>query len=231
MPVEARTGPSGATAPKAYLLVALGWVLLPLFFLVTGGSFRWWEAWVYCALLLVPMTVFVLRTVRSDPELIEWRLKTKEKERTQRGVQAWGSPLFLLLLVLPGLDRRFGWSAPPLAVVAGAQAVAGASYRVVLRVFVANRWAGRTVETRPGQEVISTGPYAIVRHPMYAAVLALSFSSPLALGSLWALLAALPIVPLLVVRIRNEEEVLARELQGYGEYRKKVRFRLVPGLW
>jgi len=110
-------------------------------------------------------------------------------------------------------------------------AIALASYLAILRVFVANRWAGRTVETYVEQKVVSTGPYAVVRHPMYAAVLILTLATPAALGSWWALLPMLAVVPMLVLRILNEEEILVRELPGYTEYRGQVRWRLVPHVW
>lgn len=223
---------SKAKTRKASLRMAFAWLLMPLFFLVTGGSIAWWEAWVYCLLVLVPMTLFVARMVRVDPEFLERRFTMKEKEQTQRRVVSWGSGLILALYVLPGLDRRFGWSAePPLVVVVGAQVLALASYLAILKVFAANRWAGRTVETRPGQHVVSTGPYGLVRHPMYAASIVLSLASAVALGSLWAIIPALLTVPMYVVRILNEEEVLLRELPGYEAYREKVRSRLVPHVW
>jgi protein-S-isoprenylcysteine O-methyltransferase Ste14 len=211
--------------------VAAAWIVLPLFFLVTGGSFAWWHAWVYCAILLVPMTVFVVHAARHDPEFIARRLKMREKERTQRHILAWGYPPLLAAVIIPGLDHRFGWSEPPAAVVFAAMAIALGGYLVILRVFLENRWAGRTVEVYPGQTVVSTGPYAIVRHPMYAGSTALYLATPVALGSWWALLPALLFVPVFVFRIRNEEEVLVRDLPGYAEYRRQVRYRLVPFLW
>jgi protein-S-isoprenylcysteine O-methyltransferase Ste14 len=206
-------------------------VLLPLFFLASGGSLAWWQAWAYCAVLLVPMTFFVLRMLRVDPEFLEWRITMREKERTQRRVVSWGMPVFVALMLVPGLDRRFGWSAVPVVVVLAALGLVLAGYLGVLWVFTVNRWAGRTVETRQGQQVISTGPYAIVRHPMYTSSLLLYLATPVALGSWWTMLPAALCVAVLVVRIRNEEEVLVRELPGYPEYRAKVRYRLLPGVW
>jgi protein-S-isoprenylcysteine O-methyltransferase Ste14 len=224
-------GPSTGRTRRTWVRMALAWVLTPLFFLVTGGSLGWWEAWLYCVLLLVPMTLFVARMARIDPEFLERRFTMKEKERTQRRVVLWSTPLLLALYVVPGLDRRFGWSEPPLAAVVAAQALALASCLGMLTVFLANRWAGRTIETWLGQEVISTGPYAIVRHPMYVAILVLYVASPVALGSWWAVIPAIVYAPMLVIRILNEEEILVRELPGYEEYRKKVRYRLLPLVW
>ncbi len=207
------------------------WISLPLFFLVTGRSLEWWEAWIWCAILLVPMTIFGVWMVRKDPDFIARRFKMREKERHQRRVMAFGVPFYLAALILPGLDRRFGWSEIPTAAVVAALALSLGGYLLILRVFVENRWAGRTVETCDGQEVISTGPYAVVRHPMYTGTLVLWLATPVALGSWWALLPALAFIPILVLRIRNEEEVLVRELKGYEEYRRRVRYRLLPLVW
>jgi protein-S-isoprenylcysteine O-methyltransferase Ste14 len=220
-----------AFARAAAVKVLAAWILLPLFFLGTGGDLAWWNAWAYCAVLLVPMTVFVAYVARHDPEFIVRRSTMREKERTQRRVLAFGTPLLLAVLVIPGFDHRFGWSHPSLSVVVASLAASLAGYLAVVRVFLENRWAGRTVETYAGQQVISTGPYAVVRHPMYAGTSLLYVSTPLALGSWWAVLPALAFIPVFVFRIRNEEEVLVRELAGYDEYRQKVRYRLVPLVW
>ncbi len=223
--------PSRETTQGTAIRLVLGWVLLPLFFLVSGGSFDWWQAWVYCALVLIPMTVFGLHWLRRDPEALARRLKMKEKERPQRIVLLLGLPATLALFILPGLDHRFAWSHPPLAVVIAAQALALASYLALIHVLTVNRWAGRTIEIAPGQEVVSAGPYAIVRHPMYTASLVFYAVTAIALGSWWALVPALLLVPVFVLRILNEEEVLVRDLPGYAAYRGKVRYRLLPRIW
>jgi len=228
-PVKTPDAPS-ATKKILGKLVAV-WILLPLVFLATGGTIRWWEAWVFCLLLLVPMTYFVFWMARRDPAFFDRRFKVSEKERAQRRIQVWGTPFILATYVLPGIDHRFGWSDPPLAVIVVAMVVTVGAYVTILRVFIENRWAGRTVETSAKQEVISTGPYAIVRHPMYAGFIAMQVAMPLALGSWWALIPALSVFPIIALRIANEEEVLLRELAGYEEYRRKVRFRLIPLLW
>jgi protein-S-isoprenylcysteine O-methyltransferase Ste14 len=220
-----------AVAKSAAVKVAAAWILLPLFFLATGGDLAWWNAWAYCAILLVPMTAFIVHMARHDPDFIVRRSTMREKERTQRRVLAFGTPLLLAALVIPGFDHRFGWSNPPLVVVVAALAVSLIGYLSILLVFLENRWAGRTIETYAGQQVISTGPYAIVRHPMYAGTSFLYVATPLALGSWWAVLPALAFIPVFVFRIRNEEEVLVRELAGYDEYRSEVRYRLVPFVW
>lgn len=220
-----------AVARAAAVKVVAAWILLPLFFLASGGDLAWWNAWAYCAVLLVPMTVFVAYMARRDPEFIARRSTMREKERTQRRVLAVGTPLLLASLVIPGFDHRFGWSRVSVEVVVTALAVSLAGYLAILHVFLKNRWAGRTVETYPDQRVISSGPYAIVRHPMYAGTSLLYVATPLALGSWWAVVPALAFIPAFVFRIRNEEEVLVRELAGYAGYRRKVRYRVVPFVW
>jgi len=225
---KAKRAPAPGTAGTC---AVAGWVGLPVFFMSTGGSVRWWEAWVYCAILLVPMTFFLVYIMKRDPEFLARRMKLREKETTQRRIVGWSSVVILAALVVPGLDHRFGWSEPPLVAVVAAMAISLAGYLGILRVFLENRWAGRTVETFAGQEVISTGPYAMVRHPMYAFSTALYLATPVALGSWWALVPAVALIPAFVFRIRNEEQVLVRELRGYEDYRRRVKYRLVPFVW
>jgi protein-S-isoprenylcysteine O-methyltransferase Ste14 len=227
--MDTNTGPTVARA--AAIKVVGAWIALPLYFLAAGGDPAWWEAWAYCAIVLIPMTGLVFYMARHDPAFITRRSTFREKERAQRVVLALSIPLQLAALAIPGLDHRFGWSRPPTAAIVAALAVSLAGYLAVVRVFLENRWAGRTIETYAGQQVISTGPYAVIRHPMYAGASALYVATPLALGSWWGVLPALAFIPVLVLRIRNEEQVLLRELPGYDEYRRRVRHRLVPFVW
>jgi protein-S-isoprenylcysteine O-methyltransferase Ste14 len=218
-------------AQQGLFALAGSWVLLPAYFLITGRSLDWWQAWVWCAVLLVPMTVFGLWKARTDLDFIGRRLQMREKERPQQRLAAIGFPFYVAALALPGLDHRYGWSEVPMAAEIAALALSLAGFLLILRVFVENRWAGRIVQTWEGQQVVSTGPYAIVRHPMYTGSLVLWLATPIALGSWWAFLPALASIPLLVMRIRNEEEVLCRKLNGYEEYVRKVRYRLLPLVW
>jgi protein-S-isoprenylcysteine O-methyltransferase Ste14 len=222
---------SHAVAKEAAVKVVAAWVVLPLFFLATGGDLAWWNAWAYCAVLLVPMTAFVVYQLRHDPDFIARRSTMREKQQTQRWVLVIGLPLWLASFVIPGLDHRFGWSSPSSGVIVTGLVAALGSYLGILWVFLENRWAGRTVETFEGQKVISTGPYAFVRHPMYAGSILLYVATPLALGSWWAVPPALAFTLIFIPRILNEEAVLVRELAGYEAYRKKVRYRLVPLVW
>ena len=216
---------------RGVIRLLIAWIVLPLFFWATGGSLFWWQAWIYCALLLIPMTFFVAWVARHDPIFFDRRFKMKETEHAQRRIQAWAVPLFLAVFIIPGLDYRFGWSNPPLPIVVVALILSLGSYLMILRVFLENRWAGRTVETWEDQKVIDTGPYAVVRHPMYTAVMVFLLATPAALGSWWAMVGAIVYFPIFVFRIRNEEEVLLRELPGYEDYSARVRCRIIPFIW
>lgn len=207
------------------------WILFPAFLLGTGGTLWWWQAWVYCALLLLPMTVFALWMSRRDPESLERRMKVQERDPVQRRIQIWGGIFFLVLMTLPGIDHRYGWSDPPLIAELIAMAIVMVSYIAILGVFVVNRWAGRTVETYTEQTVVATGPYAIVRHPMYSGVVALSLATPVALGSWWSLLPMLGVLPMIAIRIDNEEAILTAELPGYADYCARVHWKLIPHVW
>ena len=228
--VTASADASGAIRRVAAKALA-AWICLPLCFVATGGSLGWWQAWAYCAVLLVPMAVFLAYMARRDPEFLARRLQVRERERSQRLVQAWGSLAILGALVLPGIDHRFGWSRVPPAVVVAALGVSLLSYLAVLRVFLENRWAGRTVETWQEQRVISTGPYAIVRHPMYTGMILSDLFLPLALGSWWAAVPAGLMIALVIWRTAREDQTLRAELPGYADYAQRTRFRLLPGLW
>ena len=155
----------------------------------------------------------------------------KEKEREQSLIVRLSYFYFLATFLLPGFDKRFGWSDTPIWLVLFANGMVLLGYILVMRVFRENSYASRIVEVEQGQRVIDTGPYALVRHPMYLGVTLLYVMTPLALGSYWSLILALLIIPILIARILNEEAVLTRDLVGYTEYQKKVKFRLLPLVW
>ncbi len=211
--------------------LVLASVLLGLILFLPAGTLRFWQAWLFLALLLGSTAGVVFNLAKHNPQLLERRLRRREKEPSQKLIVKLGNPLMAALLILPGFDRRWRWSAVPPVLVLAAVAVFLGAYFFSFRAMKINPHASRTVEVVPGQEVISTGPYALVRHPMYLAVLVMSAAIPLALGSYWALIAYLPMPGLLALRIRNEEEVLMRELPAYGDYRKKVRYKILPGIW
>lgn len=206
-------------------------VALSAMFFLPAGTLRYWEAWVYMAILLVPVFFALRYLLKHDPVFLERRMRTREKEAPQRAIIKLSFLWFFLVFIIPGFDYRFGWSQIPVAVVLVADICVLLGYGIILLVFRENRYASRVVEVMEGQKVISSGPYSVVRHPMYAGTMLMYLATPIALGSWWAFLPAPLIVPILVARIVNEEKVLAQELPGYTEYRQRTRYRLIPGIW
>jgi protein-S-isoprenylcysteine O-methyltransferase Ste14 len=205
-------------------------VLLAMF-LIPAGTFAYWEAWVYTTILFIPMLFAFGYLIKNDPDLLVRRMKIKEKEKKQQLIIKLSYIPFIFIFLLPGFDKRFGWSTVPLAIVIIADILVLLGYGIFFLVLKENPYASRIVEVEPEQTVITSGPYAKVRHPMYSGVLLLYSSSALALGSYWTLIPAVFIIPILVARILNEEEVLERDLDGYQEYMQKTHYRLIPGVW
>jgi len=196
-----------------------------------AGTFNYWQAWAWLATLFVPMGVSLVYLVRSNPDLLERRTRTNETRPEQRLIIAASSIYFLVIFLLPGFDKRYGWSQVPAWLVLLADLGVLAGYGLYIYVLYTNSYASRVIEVQQGQQVISTGPYALVRHPMYLAMILLMSATPLALGSFWAFLPSLGLIPLLAIRAKDEEKLLTKELAGYGEYLQKTRFRLFPGIW
>ncbi|MCX6776742.1 MAG: isoprenylcysteine carboxylmethyltransferase family protein [Candidatus Micrarchaeota archaeon] len=216
---------------KVILLYTAALLVIGLALFLPAGTLDYWQAWVYMAILFVPMLFVGLYFLKNDPEFLERRFKLKEKEAKQDLIQKVGIPIFIIGFLLPGLDHRFGWSNTPFGFVFAADVIVFLGYALIFLVFRENSYAGRTVRVEKGQKVISTGPYSVIRHPMYFGTIFLYLATPIALGSYVAVLPFLLLVPILVFRILNEEEVLRRELPGYKEYCKKVRYRLIPFVW
>jgi protein-S-isoprenylcysteine O-methyltransferase Ste14 len=202
-----------------------------LIFFLPAGSFSFWQAWVYLAILFIPMLFVMNYLFKNNPKLLERRMRMREKESTQKKIVKFSTIFFLLAFILPGFDFRWGWSHVPIVLVVFSELLVLLGYFLVFLVFKENSFTSRIVEVEQDQKVISSGPYAIVRHPMYSGVIMMYFFTPLALGSWWALIPASFIIPTLVLRILNEELLLTRELPGYKEYTQKVKFRLMPGIW
>jgi len=209
----------------------MGLVVLGLTFFLSAGTIRYWHAWVFLAILFIPMFFVLLYLLRYDPALLERRMRTREKEVPQKLIIKLSMIPFVAAFLVPGLDYRFGWSSVPVAVVIAADTVVFCGYIFFFFVLRENSYASRVVEVEKEQKVISTGPYAYIRHPLYSAVLLIYLFSPLALGSFWALIAMIPLPFVLILRIKNEESLLKEKLVGYEEYTGKVRYRLIPGIW
>lgn len=221
----------GQLAAKAMVRFGVGFVILLAMLLLSAGTVAYWEAWVYLAILLVPLMLILVLLLVNDPELLERRMRTKERAAGQTLIVTLGMVCYVFVFFVPGFDRRFGWSHVPVAVVAAADVVVLFGYGLFAAVLRENSYASRVVEVQTGQRVVTTGPYAIVRHPMYLGVLIMFLATPVALGSWWAVIPALPLVAVLVARIRNEEQLLAAGLKGYQEYTHLTRYRLIPGVW
>jgi len=216
---------------KIALLIPAVFLGLGLIFFVPAGTLDYWEAWVYCTVLLVPFLFVLTYLLRKEPELLARRIRLNEKEYAQRRIIRASSLIFFTGFLIPGLDHRYGWSDIPVEAVIAADALVILGYALVFLVFKENPFASRVVEVEPDQRVISSGPYALVRHPMYLGTSVMMLATPIALGSYWAFPVFLILPIVLVYRIMNEEEVLLRELPGYREYTQKVKYRLVPGIW
>jgi protein-S-isoprenylcysteine O-methyltransferase Ste14 len=206
-------------------------VFICVFLFLPAGSFRFWEAWIYAITLFIPMFTTVLYLVKKDPDLLERRMKLKEKEDKQKMIIRMSRLPFILGFLIPGFDHRFNWSdVSPVIVIIG-NIMVFFSYFWVFLVFRENTYTSRIIEVEKEQKVISTGPYSIVRHPMYSGLIVMFLFTPLALGSWWALIAFAFIPLVLILRIYNEESVLMKELPGYDEYCQKIRYRLIPNIW
>lgn len=217
-----------ATQSLLFLLVIGALLFLP------AGTFDYWEAWVFIAVFIacnIPITVWL---ALNDPQLLERRMKagpTAEKEKSQKIIVTIAFLSLAVAVLIPALDHRFGWSDVPTPVVILGDALIVLSYIGFYFVFRENTYGAATVRVEENQRVISTGPYAIVRHPMYTVALVLMIGMPLALGSWWGLFAFALGVPVLVWRILDEERLLKRDLPGYAEYMQRMPFRLIPGLF
>jgi protein-S-isoprenylcysteine O-methyltransferase Ste14 len=223
-----------ALASQAFLgLGALIAVVGVLLFAVAGTA-RYAEAWVFLGLFFGASLAVTLYLMKRDPKLLERRVKAgpvAEQRPKQRLIQLLASGAFLAILAVPALDHRLGWSRVPLPLVVGGDVLVACGFLAVFLVFRANSYASAVIEVGAEQKVIDTGPYALVRHPMYAGALVLLAGIPLALGSFWGLLVLAPFTAVIAWRLLDEEAVLLQQLPGYADYRTRTRYRLIPLVW
>jgi protein-S-isoprenylcysteine O-methyltransferase Ste14 len=201
-----------------------------------AGTWRYWQGWIFLGLLMIPMFVASIYFVERDPQLVERRLQSKEKVGEQKLIMKFAKLIFLAAFLIPGFDFRFGWSrktfgAVPVWLMICSGAIALAGYLMTYWVMGTNSYASRIIQVEKDQRVISIGPYRIVRHPMYLGGVISILFTPLALGSYWALPAFALILPVIVLRLLNEEKILRQELPGYSEYCQSTRCRLIPLVW
>ncbi len=218
-------------AVKAVVKFASAFALVALLLFVPAGTMHYPNAWLFLSLLFIPMAITGIVLLCRNPALLERRLASKEEQREQKAVTWLTSLVFLLGFVSAGLDFRFQWIPVPRWVVGTASLLFLAGYVLWAVVLRENEYLSRTVRVEGDQTLIDTGLYALVRHPMYSASIIIFLAMPLVLGSLISFVIFLCYPPLLVVRIASEEEILVKELAGYEEYRRRVRYRLIPFVW
>jgi protein-S-isoprenylcysteine O-methyltransferase Ste14 len=211
-----------------------GFLVMASLLFVPAGTLDYWQAYVFMAVFVGASAAITVYLAIQDPQLLERRMKvgpTAEKETTQKIIMVFALLGFIALLVVPAFDRRFMWSpvSPYVSVIGDLLVALG--FLLVYFVIRENSYAASTIQVAEGQTVISTGPYAVVRHPMYAGVLPLLIGTPLALGSWWGLFALILFMSVLIWRLLDEERFLHKNLPGYTEYTQKVRYRLVPFVW
>lgn len=218
-------------AAEAAAKYILGLILFALLTFIPAGTLRYPQGWLLMAILFIPMLGIGILLLIRNPNLLRKRLNDRENEKEQRTVVLLSMVMFLAVFILAGLNVRLGWYMLPRWVSWTAAAVFLAGYVLYAEVARENEYLSRIVEVQENQKVIDTGVYGIVRHPMYAATVALFLTMPLVLGSIPSFLAALMYLPIIGKRIRNEEKVLEQGLEGYAAYKKKVRYKVIPFVW
>lgn len=228
---EIQAKPSNAKRTLGSLILTVAFVAAPF---LAAGTINYWEAWLFIAVFSICTTITTLYLLKHDRALLERRIKagpTAEKRPAQRIIMLFISISFFSLLIVSGIDHRESWSHTPAVIAFIGDALVALGYYVFHRVFQENSFASSTIEIAEGHKVISTGPYSIVRHPMYFGALIFLLGIPLALRSMWASAILIPSLPLLIWRIFDEEKMLRQELNGYVDYCSKVKYRLIPGVF
>lgn len=223
-----------ALKTRALASLAIVWLVMAAMIFVAAGTTHYWQAWLFLMIYLAASLFVTLDLIQRDPNLLARRVSGgpfAEKEPVQRVIMTMASIGFICLLICPALDRRFGWSGASATVCLAGDVLVLLGFAGILLVFRENSFASATIELAVEQQVISSGPYALIRHPMYAAGLVVLLGIPLALGSWWGTLIIVPLVPVLVWRLSHEEQVLARQLPAYREYQNRVPYRLLPLVW
>jgi protein-S-isoprenylcysteine O-methyltransferase Ste14 len=219
---------------KAWFGLVFLAILTGLLLFLPAGTARYWQGWGYFFVFFGASLLITLYLMKKDPALLNRRLSagpTAEKEKSQKIIMLFVSIEFIALLVVPALDYRFMWSKVPLYLVIAGDILTAMGFYIIFLVYKENTFTSATIQVVEGQKVITTGPYAVVRHPMYAGSLLYLFSTPFALGSYWGLLVLPTMIPFLIWRLFDEERLLSKNLPGYIEYCTKVRWRLIPGVF
>ena len=216
---------------EALTKFACGLLAVGLLIFLPAGTVAYTYGWLLIGLLFVPMLIAGFVMLQKSPAFLKKRLDAKEKQGTQKGVVAFSGLMFIVGFVVAGLDFRFGWSKMPAWVVVTASVLFLVAYGLYAEVMRENAYLSRTIGVEEGQKVVDTGLYGIVRHPMYAVTIVLFLMIPLVLGSWYALIAFAFYPAIIIVRLKDEEELLTLELAGYGQYKQKVKYRIIPFVW
>jgi len=219
---------------QAWVRSAVSLVVFMAMLFIPAGTLRFWPGWLYGFIFAASTTALSVYFLKHDPKLVERRMKVgpaAEQRPAQKIIMAITMAGFILLIVLPGLDYRWHWSSVPPWLVLAANAVLALSFAIFFIVLKQNSFAASTIRVEADQPVVSTGLYAIVRHPLYSGALLLMLATPLALGSYWTLLVAFALIPVLMWRLLDEERFLTQNLPGYSDYCRATRFRLIPSIW
>ena len=216
---------------KAVTRYILGVIIVSILLFIPAGTLDYWNAWLFIGILFIPMLIVGIILMIKNPMLLKSRLDVKEKESKQKQVIRYSGLMFLLGFIIAGLNYRFSWIMIPNIVIIIASILFLISYILYAEVLRENIYLSRTIEVQKNQKVVDTGFYGIVRHPMYFITVILFLTMPLILGSIISFIIFLMYPFIISIRIKNEEEVLERQLEGYKEYKKKVKYRLIPFIW
>ena len=216
---------------EAIIKFVLGVVIIGLIIFVPANTINYWNGWLFMGILFIPMFIAGIVMMVKSPELLRKRLNAKEKEKEQKHVVALSGLMFLAGFIIAGLNYRYSWIVMPNIVVIISSIIFIISYILYAEVLRENAYLSRTIEVQENQKVVDTGLYGIVRHPMYAVTILLFLSMPLVLGSLISFIIFLVYPFIIAKRIKNEEAVLEKELVGYAEYKKKVKYKVIPYIW
>ena len=216
---------------QAIIKFLSGLLIVGLLLFLPAGTLVWWQAWLLMGILFVPMFIAGLIMMKRSPDLLRKRLDVKERENEQKTVIILSGIMFLAAFIVAGLNFRFGWIVLPAWVSWVSAVVFLLAYTLYAEVLRENVWLSRTVEVQENQKVVDTGLYGIVRHPMYMTTLLLFLSMPLVLGCVISFAIMLLYIPIIAKRIRNEEQVLEGGLEGYAEYKQRIRYKVIPFVW
>ena len=216
---------------EAIIKFILGVLIIGILIFIPANTINYWNGWLFMGLLFIPMFIAGIIMMIKSPELLRKRLNAKEKEAEQKLVVKLSGLMFLAGFIMAGLNYRYSWIVIPKPIVIISSVIFIISYILYAEVLRENAYLSRTIEVQKNQKVIDTGVYGIVRHPMYAATILLFLSMPLVLGSLISFIIFLVYPFIIAKRIKNEEEVLEKELKGYSEYKKKVKYKMIPFIW